>query len=197
MAVCGDFTHYTATNLDVEFYPKFLSSEIIDPILAQLLVALPPGDKRKATLFGNPNVEYTVTYRDYTSTEPGATITQSTTVISWDHFPLIRALTNIVSTFMQEKFTVCIVQCYPSGKVGIGHHRDKEIMPGRPIIGLSLGATRTLEFKRAGCDTLRIPLPSGSLYAMKGETNKRWSHSIIKETKVKDVRYSLTFRCVD
>jgi len=197
MALCGDFIHYTGADLDVEFYPTFLSSEIIDSILAQLLVALPPGDKRKAILFGSPNVEYTVTYRDYKSTEPGATTTQSKMVTSWDEFPLIRKLAGIVSTFMNEKITVCIVQCYPSGKVGIGHHRDKEIMPGRPIIGLSLGATRTLEFKRAGCGILRIPLPAGSLYVMKGQTNNRWSHSIVKEGKIKDVRYSLTFRCVD
>ena len=110
---------------------------------------------------------------------------------------MIEKLARIVGTFMEEKITVCIVQCYPSGKIGIGHHRDKEIVPGRPILGLSLGATRVLELKRKGCDTLQLPLPSGSLYAMKGQTNNRWSHSIVKDTKVKDVRYSLTFRCVD
>lgn len=58
---------------------------------------------------------------------------------------------------------------YPSGKVGIKPHRDREI--GEDIAGISLGVTRSLCISnRTNSKTFLIP--NGSLYLIKQPTNK-------------------------
>ena len=63
-----------------------------------------------------------------------------------------------------------------------------------PICGLSLGATRTLQFTREGYGKQNFSLPSGSLYVMRPPTNQKWLHAIIRESKILTSRISLTFR---
>ena len=87
---------------------------------------------------------------------------------------------------------------YPSGNVGIGRHRDRE-MGGRTIACLSFGADRTLTltpFKYLHEKERRYALPSGSLYVLLPPTNVHWMHSIEKDNTT-IARISLTFRYVN
>lgn len=89
-------------------------------------------------------------------------------------------------------YNTCVVQMYPSGKIGINPHRDKEMVQGTTIAGLSLGATRTFLLTRK--DELHIiPLPHNSLYILHPPTNDHYLHSIPVEDE-EHPRISLTFR---
>ena len=89
--------------------------------------------------------------------------------------------------------TVCAIQYYPHGEVGINAHRDKEMKSETKICGLSLGVTRTLSIMR-GSKQYQLPLYHGSLYVFNPPTNDYWAHEIPVESEVTLPRLSLTFR---
>lgn len=92
------------------------------------------------------------------------------------------------------KFNVCVVQRYPSGKIEIKPHRDKEMPYGTKICGISLGQTRMLSIAKWKTDPIvSLPLENGSLYIMLPPMNNYYSHAISKDDS-KNVRISLTFR---
>lgn len=177
--------HHQDNELDVDLYPHFLTPELAQALFEHLITVLQPSSKRSATLFGDPGIIYSVTYRDVTFDRP---------VLDWSNIKGLSELKTYVEQVTNEKYNVCIIQLYPNGSVGINPHRDKEMVAGTRITGLSLGATRTLSFTREGHQTHKIKLPSGSLYVMNQPTNQKWLHSIIKETRIKEPRLSLTFR---
>lgn len=185
---------YVRDNLNVDFYPSLLNKELSDLWFTYLLQYIPVTGRRKATLFGDDNLIYTVTYNGETSHRP---------VLSWLSIPGLLELKNLIEALTKERITVCILQCYPDNNVGINPHRDKEMGPGTKICGLSLGATRTLSLTRSGHEPLNISLPSGSLYIMNPPTNDKWLHSIPKVSETlkrkqinpqDNIRFSLTFR---
>jgi alkylated DNA repair dioxygenase AlkB len=142
----------------------------------------------------------------------------------WNKLSRMMEIKQRVSEVANESFSVCIEQKYHTGKTGINHHRDKEMVPGTIIAGVSFGETRTLEMKMCrewqnldvGLDgpqwkqedcsclfycstnhkrrTLRVPLPSGSMYIFRAPTNDHWSHSILKDDTLFLPRISMTFR---
>jgi alkylated DNA repair dioxygenase AlkB len=77
---------------------------------------------------------------------------------------------------------------------GIGWHIDRPEFGD--VLGLSLGATATMRFRRRrehGFDRAALPLPPGSLYHIAGEARRAWEHGI---TPVEAVRWSITFRAL-
>jgi alkylated DNA repair dioxygenase AlkB len=81
----------------------------------------------------------------------------------------------------------------------MGMHSDDESELGqRPTIAsLSLGQERALKFApRRGqqLQPVSLPLPSGSLLLMKGETQRNWKHGIAKSGRLMGPRVNLTFR---
>lgn len=54
--------------------------------------------------------------------------------------------------------TVLVIQRYHDGYAGILPHRDKEMILGTRISGVSLGATRKLLFERRGCEPVELEL---------------------------------------
>ena len=168
------------------------------------------GKKRSAVLVGDPNVSYHVSYGGY---KGRPLVSFSRTPISWDLFPEVFALKEIIEPVSKSTFNVCVIQRYPNGKVGIAPHRDKEIVQGLSdakqdeekimsgkIVGFSIGATRILRLTPpsflTNCQFIDIPLTSGSLYQINPPTNQYWLHSIEKDPQITEVRYSLTFRYV-
>lgn len=91
----------------------------------------------------------------------------------------------------------CLINKYPNGNNFIAPHRDSEISfgPEPTIIGLSLGATRRINFHRLdnSNEDFSFDLESGSVFIMAGSTQRFYHHSIDK-CECDDVRYSLTFR---
>ncbi|MGE5047061.1 MAG: alpha-ketoglutarate-dependent dioxygenase AlkB [Deltaproteobacteria bacterium] len=81
-----------------------------------------------------------------------------------------------------------LVTEYPPG-AGIGWHRDAPMF-GPAVVGVSLGATARLRFRRAGVSSALLLEPR-SAYVLDGPARKQWQHSI---PGAKALRYSITFR---
>lgn len=182
---------YTRNDLDVDFYPHFLTPELAHGWYTYLESIIPHQRRRNTLLFGDPGLIYNVTYQGVKS---------DIEVYPWTDLPAITELKDLVEKITDQQYTVCAIQRYPTGNIGINPHRDKEMVLGTRICGLSLGATRTISFIKTiyrnpvPLDQVNIPLISGSLYVMNPPTNQKWLHSIVKELTVKESRISLTFR---
>jgi len=92
----------------------------------------------------------------------------------------------------------CLINKYPTGEHAISPHRDCALSFGEEptIIGLSLGATRTISFERLEPKpngNFSFDLESGSIFIMGGSSQKFYLHSLDK-SNCKAVRYSMTFR---
>jgi alkylated DNA repair dioxygenase AlkB len=172
-------------NFNVHFYPDFLSAKIAKSLYQYLAALIEPKKRRHNILIGNPGLIYSVTYHGKTS---------HTEVIPWSDIPGMTELKDLIDSITGMNSTVCIVQVYPDGNVGIGSHRDKEMVPGTHIAGISLGAERKIIFERRFYDPIEILLPSGSMYVMFDPTNSEWRHKIPLAPEVTEQRISLTFR---
>ncbi len=92
-----------------------------------------------------------------------------------------------------------LLNYYRDHNDSMGMHADDERELGvRPVIAsLSLGATRELRLKhRHDRDrpAVRLPLPSGSLLLMRGDTQRNWKHGIARQRAACGPRINLTFR---
>lgn len=75
---------------------------------------------------------------------------------------------------------------------GIGWHRDRPVFDR--IVGISLGAETTLEFRQrtqTGFRRVKLPLPPRCAYRLSGEVRHEWEHGIATHDAL---RYSVTFR---
>jgi alkylated DNA repair dioxygenase AlkB len=119
-------------------------------------------------------------------------------------YPLLTNIKTAVETESKATFNSVLVNLYRDGKDGVGWHADDEPELGyQPIIAsLSLGATRLFSLKhkkihsKAGFTpkTVRLPLNSGDLLVMYGNTQREWLHAVNKSKGVCQPRINLTFR---
>lgn len=75
---------------------------------------------------------------------------------------------------------------------GIGWHRDRPLFDH--VIGISLGASATLRFRRRtakGFDRFAVPLAPRSIYHLTDEARHGWEHGI---AAMQTCRWSITFR---
>jgi alkylated DNA repair dioxygenase AlkB len=91
----------------------------------------------------------------------------------------------------------CLINYYVNGKSKMGYHADQTdiLEPGTGIAIVSLGETRTLNFRHAE-DHERImsyQLTTGSLIYMTQEIQHHWQHAI-PPSPTEQGRMSLTFR---
>lgn len=94
-------------------------------------------------------------------------------------------------------FNSALANYYRDNNDAVGWHSDDEPELGiNPIIAsVSLGATREFKLKhKITSEKLNIPLTSGSLLLMAGETQSYWQHAILRSKKVIAPRINLTFR---
>lgn len=91
----------------------------------------------------------------------------------------------------------CLVNYYTSGSSKMGYHSDQTdiLEQGTGIAIVSLGATRTLKFRKiANPETfMSYDLGDGSLVYMTQEIQDEWQHAILKSDD-NNGRISLTFR---
>jgi alkylated DNA repair dioxygenase AlkB len=95
-------------------------------------------------------------------------------------------------------FNACLLNKYDDGNQHISAHSDDErqLAPGGKVLGISLGAERTLELRhKTNLGTVvRCLLPPASCFMMEGKHFQRnWTHAIPKDKSTKP-RISLTFR---
>ena len=176
---------YKRDDLDVDLYPYLLTAELATGWYDYLESMLPHVNRRSSVLFGDDGLIYRVSYQDLDSEKE---------VLPWNYLKALPELKSLIEKLTEQTYTVCAIQRYPHGRIGINPHKDREMGFGTRIAGLSLGATRTLSFSRDHHHPINISLPSGSLYVMNPPTNQIWMHSIIKEPTVTEPRFSLTFR---
>lgn len=90
-----------------------------------------------------------------------------------------------------ESLEQVLVTEYQPG-ASIGWHKDKAVFD--EVVGVSLGATCTMRFRRPRnglWERRNVTLEPGSAYLISGEARTDWEHSI---PPVANLRYSVTFR---
>ena len=100
-----------------------------------------------------------------------------------------------------HQFNSVLLNYYRDQNDKMGMHSDDETELGRqPVIAsLSLGESRTLLLRhktRKDLATIKLPLPSGSLLVMRGDTQHHWRHGINAERAHCGPRINLTFRTI-
>ena len=186
--------------LNIDFYEKFLTQELADQMYKiiedKTLWRLDLSYNKRATqIYADPGLIYEVKFGGY-GNRPIEIHKYST--LPWDCLPILIELREKISELTGEKYNFCVIQRYPNGKVGINPHRDKEMIKGTQICGLSLGCSRQLTMsppKFIQSEPINLNLNSGSLYILKPPTNDYWTHCIEKDCS-KTARISLTFRNV-
>lgn len=192
---------YTDDKLNIDFYPSFLSIEEADElynILFSSLFSEKPLTRRANFTFGDTKsdgsmISYTVQFKNNTVTRVA---TPWSIPLKKGQSPLLKIYKDRLEQLTGSRYNYVVVQYYPSGKVGINPHRDKEMRSGTDIAGVSLGATRDLVMIR-NFKEQAIYLTHGSLYVLKPPTNDYWQHSIPKDDEIQGARISLTYRYTD
>ena len=83
--------------------------------------------------------------------------------------------------------------------MGLHSDDEKELGPKSVIASVSMGAERVFLLKsklHPQTKQIRLPLASGSLLLMKGDTQKNYKHGISKERRPLGPRVNLTFRMI-
>jgi len=106
-----------------------------------------------------------------------------------------------IEKLARHEFNSVLLNYYRDQNDKMGMHSDDETELGQqPVIAsLSLGESRTLMFRhrtRKDLATIKLPLPSGSLLVMRGDTQQHWRHGINAERAHCGPRINLTFRTI-
>jgi alkylated DNA repair dioxygenase AlkB len=113
----------------------------------------------------------------------------------------IAGIRTCVERVVGHRFNSVLLNYYRDQSDSMGLHSDdeKELGPRPVIASVSLGAERIFLLKskiRLQEKPIRLPLASGSLLLMKGDTQKNYKHGISKETRPLGPRVNLTFRTI-
>lgn len=102
-----------------------------------------------------------------------------------------------VNNSLGTDFNGILVNRYEDGEDYIGAHSDDETgLSGGKVASISFGATRTFRIrdKKTKKVILDYEVPAYSLLVMDGDFQKEFTHEMPVRKKVKDTRWSLTFR---
>jgi alkylated DNA repair dioxygenase AlkB len=140
---------------------------------------------RQTAWFGDPDAQYTY------SKIPNAPS-------PWT--PTLFYIKSRVEELSGTTFNSVLINRYRDGNDSVAWHADDEPELGRePVIGsVSFGATRTMQFRSTSDarETISLPLETGSVLVMRGESQQAWKHQIPKERTIRQERLNLTFRVV-
>lgn len=147
------------------------------------------------TLFGktHPQPRLTAWYGDAAYRYSGLTLQPA----AWT--PRLQQIRDRVERLTGHDFNSVLLNYYRDQQDCMGMHSDDEAELGpRPAIAsLSLGAERDFRLKhrsRRDLETVKLPLRSGSLLLMAGDTQRYWRHGIARQRKPCGPRINLTFR---
>ncbi len=105
--------------------------------------------------------------------------------------PTIDALRQVVMARTGQHVNHALIQRYTGGADHISAHADKtlDITRGSAILGLSLGATRTIALRAktpspdGTHEVQRLELPHGSIFALGWQTNQAYQHGIAPDRR--------------
>ena len=106
-------------------------------------------------------------------------------------------LLDLINNFFSCDFNGILVNKYKDGSDYVGLHTDDEDnLEDIGIVALSIGAERKFRIRdiNNGKKILDVPTKSYHLLQMGGNFQKEFTHEIPVEKKVKDIRFSFTFR---
>jgi alkylated DNA repair dioxygenase AlkB len=134
--------------------------------------------------------------------DPAAVYTYSRTrhvPLSWTES--LAALRERVTETTGVPFNSVLCNLYRDGQDSMGMHSDSEpeLGPEPVIASVSLGATRrfSMRHRRGGeRGKLDLDLEHGSLFVMRGTTQRLYRHGVPKQPSIRDARINLTFRLV-
>lgn len=197
-ATADRFEPLPMPDADVRLWRGFPLPQAPD-VLLDALIADTPWRSKTITLWGRDYVQpRLVAWHG----DPGRAYTYSgTTMAPQPWTSLLSSLRACVERACTASFNSVLLNFYRDGADGMGLHSDDEPELGpRPVIAsLSLGETRVLAFRhrdRRDVPTVRVPLVSGDLLLMQGETQHRWKHGIAKSKRPLGPRVNLTFRTI-
>jgi len=96
-------------------------------------------------------------------------------------------------------FNSALANLYRNGSDSIAWHADNEPELGTdPVIAsVNLGQERRFDLRhRDTGETVKVPLPHGSVLVMSGPTQHHWLHQVAKSSKPLAPRINLTFRMI-
>ncbi|WDD98142.1 alpha-ketoglutarate-dependent dioxygenase AlkB family protein [Thalassomonas actiniarum] len=184
----------TAPNADLQYFPAFIpmarSRLLYDELAQQLdwsqdsivLYGKPVLIPRLQAWYGDDGLDYTYS---------GLTLAAK----SW--LPVLIQLKQMVEAKTGEQFNAVLANLYRDGNDTVGWHSDDEPELGEnPVIAsLSFGGERNFNLKhKISGEKLTVPLKSGSLLTMAGQTQRFWQHCLPRTKKAKLPRINLTFR---
>lgn len=153
---------------------------------------------RYTTVFG---VDATSTWRDgslFESSNPEKSVPKTKYRCTPRPIPeCLDILRRITEAATNTSYNICLVNYYASGIDSISYHSDDEpfLQKHPAIASFSLGARRDFLLKHKpakgpdgkdlkesfpGTSNLKLPLSSGDMILMRGETQQNWLHSIPK-----------------
>ena len=106
-------------------------------------------------------------------------------------------LLNKINTKFGGKFNGILVNKYINGNDYIGAHSDDETSLDKcGVVCISYGAVRKFRIKNKITKKTIVDIPtiSNNILNMGGDFQKEFTHEIPIEKKIKEVRYSFTFR---
>jgi alkylated DNA repair dioxygenase AlkB len=109
----------------------------------------------------------------------------------------LQQLLDLINIKFETDFNGILVNKYPDGNHYIGKHSDDEkTLSNIGVVSISYGATRKFRIRDKINNTIirDIPTTSNEIWIMGGDFQKEFTHEIPVEKKVKECRYSLTFR---
>ena len=167
--------------LDVEYIDEFLTEDHTMILFERFIKDATSASKRSKVIYGDQHKKYVVNFRGKTVEYP---------MLPWD--PYLLEIKEYLEQKFEIKLTVCVVSIYPTGTVCIKPHRDKEMVTGTKILGVSIGDVRTLRMSNWGKQH-DISLKNGSIYIFNPPTNDYWSHEILPSNST-ECRICFTFR---
>jgi alkylated DNA repair dioxygenase AlkB len=121
--------------------------------------------------------------------------------------PAVLTIADIVSTLATKELGFSspiggyLINRYKDGKQKINHHSDNEPELGSCpiIISVSLGASRTFEFKPIVATNgkrppIHIQLDHGDVLIMAGPTQQQYTHALPEDPNCHEERINITFR---
>ena len=112
---------------------------------------------------------------------------------------LLAEIKRRIEALTASDYNSVLLNYYRDHNDRMGMHADDEPELGSQpaIASLSLGATREFRLQHRhdrNRPTIKLPLPSGSLLLMRGETQRYWKHGILRQREPCGARINLTFR---
>ena len=112
--------------------------------------------------------------------------------------PCLMQLLDYINTKFNYDYNGILINKYDNGQDYIGKHSDDErgLDARVGVISLSFGAVRKFRIRNkiTGKIEMDIPTDPFKIIQMTGNFQKEFTHEIPVEKKIKNVRYSMTFR---